>query len=181
MVCFLTPHTLPFIALPQDQVNESPVLAIYDNERRLLKRAFADNEEETDPIGFSMSQELRDMHTKHVNGRHLGHMEDNRQNSPKNSKRNLQLSDMQDDLMTLVFERCLFWNNTQSPPVDDIPTYGVISARSPDNIIEVYDSIFLDNVYGGGNAGVSSFFDFGCFPLTPMLEHQLSKLTQSFV
>jgi len=52
-----------------------------------------------------------------------------------------------DDRMTLRFDRCLFQKNKFAPPVDMFPTYGVVSARSPDNTLVFEDCIFRDNVY----------------------------------
>jgi len=49
--------------------------------------------------------------------------------------------------MNLAFDRCLFRGNAFAPPVDMMPTYGIVSARSPDNVLLFDDCVFRDNVY----------------------------------
>jgi len=104
-------------------------------------------EPDIEPIGFSMSTELVDLVDSHVKARRLeGH--DGNHNDRQDS-RGLQQVEQQSDLMTLIFDRCVFRNNSQAPPVDDIPTYGVVSGRSPDNVFEFDNCLFLDNMYAG--------------------------------
>jgi len=102
------------------------------------------DEPDIEPLGLAMSMELVDLVNRHVEARHRG-------DPGSEERRSDQGRDLQrrPSSMTLYFEKCIFRNNTQVPPVDDIPTYGVVSGRSPDNAFVFEDSLFLDNVYNG--------------------------------
>ena len=98
-----------------------------------------------------MSQEMLDLHERHAENSQLEEIQGRKEGG---STRNLQQVETEADLMTLIFDQCIFRNCSQMPPVDDIPTFGILSGRSPDNIFEVWDSIFIDNEYSGEGVGV---------------------------
>ena len=133
----------------EDQANEAPILAIHDNGIRLLKEKHEVlKHPEIEPLGFAMSQEMLDLHEKHANLRRLEEATSSKEVEGRGHLRR-HLQDQEADLMTLIFDECIFRNNSQAPPVDDIPTYGIVVGRSPDNIFEFHDCLFIDNHYNG--------------------------------
>jgi hypothetical protein len=58
-------------------------------------------------------------------------------------------SQSSDNVLVLSFEGCVFTNCTQGDYGDRFATYGLITALTEYNVIEVSNSIFVSNVYNG--------------------------------
>lgn len=127
----------------QEQSNEGPILAIYESGRRRLeeKRRM---KKESKGFGFAMTNNNNIKEDGDSGKRNL-------RESSVTPPRKLELDDGEGDRMTLTFERCEFRNNKFAAPVDILPTYGVVSARSPDNDLVFQDCVFRNNVYGESN------------------------------
>jgi hypothetical protein len=136
----------------QDQTNVGPVVAVnegddssYSQQRRLG----------ANPAGDSPRTRLNDVASRE----YMAGILDRALNQPRGGfaergklrnggQRRVQ-SQSSDNVLVMSFDGCVFTNCSQGDYKDRFPTYGLITALTEYNKIEVSNSLFVNNVYNG--------------------------------